>query len=283
MVGLARRVAEIVAANDAGLMLRIEEEARDILRVAARRKMTSPSTANLVLRKIRWLSGVKDPFAGLKAQEMAVARKAYERAYPHIVDGLRSRVTAAALGNSLDFFREAESALADLPARIKAGLHFYQDDISLLEQVLPEKPELVLYLADNAGEIYFDRPLYDYVAARSERTVLVVKGGPALNDLTREDLETYDLEGCFQEVADTGTDGAGIDWERVSPEFRDLVSRADLILAKGMANYETIPVGPITVPVFFLFRVKCEPIRTHLDAPAESFWALWHEGQYSRG
>jgi uncharacterized protein with ATP-grasp and redox domains len=53
-------------------------------------------------------------------------------------------------------------------------------------------------------------------------------------------------------------------------------------MAKGMANFETIPVGPLTAPVFFLFRVKCEPIRQHLDAPAESFWALWHEEDRGR-
>ena len=74
---------------------------------------------------------------------------------------------------------------------------------------------------------------------------------------------------------DTGTDGAGIDWENVSRDFLDLIASADLILSKGMANFETLYPRDVSAPVFFLFKVKCEPIQNYINAPANSFMALW--------
>ena len=77
---------------------------------------------------------------------------------------------------------------------------------------------------------------------------------------------------------DTGTDGAGIDWENVSRDFLDLIASADLIISKGMANFETLYARDMVAPVFFLFKVKCEPIQNYIQAPANSFLALWKKG-----
>lgn len=138
---------------------------------------------------------------------------------------------------------------------------------------------MVLYLSDNAGEIYFDYPLYEYIQKRAKRTVLVVKGGATLNDLTRAELHASKLEERFAEVSDTGTDGVGIDWDRVSQEFLGLLKEADLILSKGMANFESLYPRELVSPVFFLFKAKCQPMQAYLSAPAESFWALWYGGK----
>jgi uncharacterized protein with ATP-grasp and redox domains len=82
-------------------------------------------------------------------------------------------------------------------------------------------------------------------------------------------------------VADTGTDGAGIDWDHVSGEFLDLLASADLIVSKGMANFESLYPRGISVPSFYLFKVKCEPIQNYIQAPAGSFLALWKEANSS--
>ena len=107
----------------------------------------------------------------------------------------------------------------------------------------------------------------------------MVKGGPSLNDLTRSELATFHLGERFAEVADTGTDGVGIDWDRVSEAFLHLIDGADLIVSKGMANLESIYPRKLTCPVFFLFKAKCQPIQDYLHSPADSFWALWHDGE----
>jgi hypothetical protein len=76
---------------------------------------------------------------------------------------------------------------------------------------------------------------------------------------------------------DTGTDGVGIELDRVSDKFRQALGEAELVLSKGMANFETLYPRPLPCPVFFLLRVKCRPMRDYLQAPPESFWALWKE------
>jgi len=258
-----------------------ETMVREILAKARKDGLNSPETANQILREIRRVTGVSDPYARSKAIEMAQAKAVFSQVKDQMGEDFRSLVTLAVLGNTLDFFKPPEEALAEIPAEIKEGPVFFRDDIPRLESFLSKSPDLVLYLADNAGEIYFDIPLYQHIRHKARRTVLVVKGGPSLNDLTRVDLRLAQLEDEFQEVIDTGTDGAGIEWRRVSREFLDLVDAADLILSKGMANLESVYPKELTSPVFFLSKIKCRPMQNYLDAPAGSFWAMWRDSAVS--
>jgi uncharacterized protein with ATP-grasp and redox domains len=282
LMGLARQAAGQASGHDQRFVLQTEVMAREILADAEQRGLTSPDVGNKILREVRMRSGVSDPYAEFKAREMAQARKVFSRLNETLRDDLRSCVNLAALGNSLDFFTDPEKTLSEIPKQIQKGSFFFHDDMDRLERFLSAGPGLVLYLTDNAGEIYFDKPLYECIQERTGRTVLVVKGGPSLNDVTRAELKASGLDKTFSEVADTGTDGVGIDWKRVSDEFLDLVDQADLILAKGMANFESMYPRDLPCPVFFLFKAKCQPMQDYLDAPGESYWALWKEGKPKR-
>jgi len=271
-------VRDLVDGADEQLRAEIDHVALEILEEAHKVGVTSPVAANQILRQIKRISGVTDPYRQVKEKEMALAQKVFSRLEPFLGKDLRSRIAMAVLGNSLDFFKSPEEALLEIPGQLKNGMTFFRDDVARLERFLSSGPELILYLADNSGEIYFDMPLYEYIHERAKRTVLVVKGGPCLNDLSRNELKAAGLGEKFREVADTGTDGVGIDWEHVSPEFTALVREADLVLSKGMANFETIYSRNLSPPVFFLFKVKCSPLKEYLDAPLGSFCALWRDG-----
>lgn len=277
-MALAQQAATLAGGEDTGFLAEAEAAAREILIDAKTRSLTSPETANQILREVKRRSGVADPYAEFKAREMAQAENVLPQLERYVGPDLRSRVSLAVLANSFDFFIEPDEALSQIADQIQRGLSFFHDDIDRLEGFLSAGLGLVLYLTDNAGEIYFDQPLYEYIRDRAARTVLVVKGGPSLNDVTRAELKVSSLERRFYEVADTGTDGAGIDWEHVSKEFLDLVDQADLMLAKGMANFESMYPRDLTSPVFFLFKTKCRPIQDYLEAPPESYWALWYDG-----
>ena len=278
LMDLAQQAATLAAGEDPGFLAEAEAAAREILIDAERRSLTSPETANQILREIRRRSGVSDPYAEFKAREMAQAENVFPQLERYMGDDLRSRMSLAVLANSLDFFTEPDEALSQIPDQIQKGLSFFHDDIDRLEGFLSAGPGLALYLTDNAGEIYFDQPLYEYIQERAGRTVLVVKGGPSLNDVTRAELKVSGLEKEFSEVADTGTDGIGIDWKHVSKGFLDLIDQAHLIVAKGMANFESIYPRGLRTPVFFLFKAKCQPMQDYLEAPPESYWALWRDG-----
>ena len=278
LLSLAKDLAMSTAAEHPDIVEKVEHTARKTLADAVSDEWSSPRLANRILREFRQITGIADPYEKFKAREMAQARKIYTDLKNHVGENLRDRAILAVLGNSLDFFKNPEQALADIPNLFNNGFSFFFDHIDRLQAFLTTTPGKVLYLADNAGEIFFDLPLYQYLKKRCRQLYLVVKGGPSLNDLTRVELQSAELEQRFDLVADTGTDGAGIDWETVSAEFRDLFNSADLIISKGMANFETLYPKRFSTPSFYLFKVKCEPIQNYIQAPIDSYLALWKQG-----
>jgi uncharacterized protein with ATP-grasp and redox domains len=275
--GLAQTAVGLAWAGDPVLAKRAGLASQEALEQGLLTNLASAQVANRVFWAVTRATGNKDPYAAFKAEEIATARRTFEAARHLTGHDLRSLVSLAAMGNSLDFFKAPAEAMAEVEAHAVAGLGFERDDIARLEEALAKRLGLVLYLADNTGEVFFDRPLYEYVRERSRRAVLVVKGGPALNDLTRESLAASGLAGRFDEVADTGVAGVGVEWQEATPEFLELVESADLVISKGMANLETIYNHPLNAPVFFLFRVKCQPIQDFLGARSGGFWAMWRE------
>lgn len=273
-----------MASSDPETRAAAEKAARSVINSSGDLDLSSPETANDMLKKIREITGVEDPYLDYKTREMQKA----EETFRHVSKGLdvdfSTALALAAFGNSLDFFQSAEDVFQDRTGQVLADFRFYHNDEARLSHFLSTRPRQILYFTDNAGEVFFDLPLYEHLRQKAEKVVLVVKGGPGLNDLTRRELESRGLMDRFDEVADTGTDGAGIDWRMVSDRFLELVNQADLIVSKGMANFETVYNSALPCPVFFLFKVKCAPIKDYLSAPPDTFWALWKEaGKVSGG
>ncbi len=125
----------------------------------------------------------------------------------------------------------------------------------------------MLYLTDNAGEIAFDRLVVDELKDFGCRVTVAVKGGPSLNDALMEDAETVGMAETADGVITTGTDAVGISLSESSEEFVEAYEGADVILAKGMANWETLTEYRAPCPTLFLLRTKCEPVAEAVGAP----------------
>ena len=274
---LTKTAAELAAGGDPELRRRAQTAARVALAQSEDPGLSSPEVANRILRAIRQETGVRDPYRDFKAKEQATGKQVAARARKLVGAGLEPQIKLAALGNSLDFFKPPREAMAEVERNLAAGVELHHNDIPRLGRFLAQKRGMALYLTDNSGEIFFDLPLYRHLGRHFERVVLVVKGGPALNDLTRPDLRASGLMPLFPHLADTGVDGAGVEWSLASQEFKDLMAQADLVVAKGMANFETLCPLNLPGPFFHIFRVKCQPMRDYLHAPPESHWALWRE------
>ncbi len=115
-----------------------------------------------------------------------------------------------------------------------------------------------LYLGDNCGETVFDRLLIETIG---QPITYAVRGGPVINDATRADAEQA---GLFNgsEVIDNGDDAPGTILSRCLASFRERFAAADLILAKGQGNYESL--SAVDAPVFFLLQAKCPVIANDL-------------------
>ena len=226
-----------------------------------------PATiANLMLPAIYHCSGNHDPFADRKAAATALAARMHQRLAPAYGGDLESLLRLAAAGNALDFFRGEAEAAREMLARVEFGVNAVPD----FRQELAGPPGLILYLADNAGEQFFDLPLVSWLRRRGWRVLYAVKAGPIQNDLTLEDLEASGLRGALEPVVDTGARTVGLELDRVSPGFRELYDAARLIVAKGMGHFETM--SHLADPrVWFLLQAKCVPVAQALGVDLNTF------------
>ena len=171
-------------------------------------------------------------------------------------DPLFAGIQMAILGNYIDFSAlqgevsfEKLDALLDTAGDMKLDLETYENLRKRLS-----KGEKLLYLTDNAGEIGFDRVLAEVIAQiyPNLKITFCVRGGPALNDATRDDAEAV---GIPFPVIDNGNTVPGTDLDLMGQEAREAFETADLIFAKGQANVETL-LG-CGYPVFYAFLIKC--------------------------
>ena len=172
----------------------------------------------------------------------------------------------AILGNYLDFSAlQGQVSFEKLEEMLDKALEMELDDqvYAYLCRDLRRGGKLV-YLTDNAGEIGFDRVLAEAIAAAYPdiSVTFCVRGAIAQNDATREDTAAV---GIPFPVIDNGNRVAGTQLDMLSPEAAAALSGADVILAKGMANAETM-LG-CGYNVYYAFLVKCQRFVTRFGKP----------------
>jgi uncharacterized protein with ATP-grasp and redox domains len=123
----------------------------------------------------------------------------------------------------------------------------------------------ILYLTDNAGEIVFDRDLLAQLPLGN--VVVTVRGSAVLNDATEADAEQTGLPD-YCEVVSNGSDAPGTVLNDCSPAFRERFAAADLIIAKGQGNYESL--ADTDKHIFFLLKIKCDVLSQDLGWPKGS-------------
>ncbi len=181
-------------------------------------------------------------------------------------DPVYSGLQLAILGNYIDF-----SALQGEVSFEKLDQMLMQADTIAVNQEVYAKlctdlevGKRLLYLTDNAGEIGFDRIFAETIAKRYPQVQITfcVRGGATINDATRADAEAV---GIPFPVIDNGNNIAGTMMELLSDEAKQAMDAADVIIAKGMANAETLLDSGYNI--YYAFLIKCIRFEERFNKP----------------
>jgi damage-control phosphatase, subfamily I len=255
------REALDLATNDEDLKMDAMEEIINLMNREFKKGASSNDIGTAMHRIIKEITGNKDPYHLEKVRSNEIA----EKFLPEIKeilerdDSLENHVKAAIVGNLIDFaalgvnFDPATAIMDTMNSPLEIN------DISELEKDL-KKAKKVLYLADNTGEIIFDKLLIEKLQEHGVDVILAVKENPILNDACLEDALAADLDDV-SDIVTTGTDSVGVIYSQLSPQFQKMLDESELIISKGLGNYEgltEIELGK--KPVYCLLNSKCSPI-----------------------
>jgi len=216
-----------------------------------------------VYATITRITGVADPYQAMKKATNALAAKFAMDVRDRITqshDPLAKALQAAAAGNVIDagvgHQKDIQKELMRLLQKPLAS-----NDTSVLRTFL-KRGARVLYVADNAGEIVFDTLAVDRIQRFGVTVTVAVKSGPIINDATIEDARVAGLTKICN-VIETGAASIGIDWTRVSDEFRAIYRAADAVIVKGHGHFETLCDDPHP-GLFYLLKAKCPVVARNL-------------------
>ncbi len=208
-----------------------------------------PAIAHAVYSIVHDITGCDDPYSELKAEYNAIAMEMYP-CLKGIVDESEDRlftaIKLAIAGNIIDFGADIQfnirTTIKDTLTR-EFAINDYPEFVESLE-----KSENILYLADNAGEVVFDRILIEEINDRVD-IIYAVKKNPIINDATTDDAIFCGIDSLAEIVTTADTPGT-------------LLERWDMIISKGQGNYESLSEEDGNI--FFMLLAKCPVIAADL-------------------
>jgi damage-control phosphatase, subfamily I len=226
---------------------------------------TPAENSTIVLRKVNELLGIEDPFHSAKKESNELALKLLPQLKERIRqsrDPLFMSLQIAVAGNIIDMGILREF---DVEGSIREAMekNFARDDYESFQERLKEARE-ILILGDNSGEIAFDRLLAEQLSELGIVVTYVVKDRPILNDATMEDAVYVGMTEHIR-VISNGSGFLGTILKDCSEEFKQAYKKADLVISKGQANYESLEaLGKEDRRLYFLLRAKCEIVAENL-------------------
>ncbi len=243
------------------------------------RKEIPAETATRLQALLRETLGTDDPFGPMKERhlsrfgDMAKWAEGLVAASP---DPWAAAVWMSAFGNIMDSGIIEQEDMDREIASIAAGIREFRLPARFRSLLLAA--DRIGVLLDNAGEAAFDVPLLSLLASRGKSFWIGVKGGPVIDDLTRDDAERLGLS-AFGEIVSNGNRGVGTVLELCPEPFRERLASSRLILSKGQGNFETL-VGRVP-NAYYLLRCKCPVVSRAVGRPEGESLILDAEGRHA--
>ncbi len=260
----ALRVSKAINCNERCADEILQKIALEISKLSV--SQTPPEAAAILYPEISQIVGKEDLYEEKKIES---TNKAFE-----FIDFVKSEINnspdkidaalkAAVAGNVIDF---ATEVMFNIDKEIEKIFHadFAIDDKKLFAQKL-KTAKTLLIIGDNAGEHVFDKIMIETIKDiyPDLEVYYAVRGKPIINDVTTVEAKAIDLDKVC-EIVDSGVDTPGFVYERANEKMKRLYDECDLILAKGMGNFECME-DKKDKRLFFLFKVKCSVVASTID------------------
>lgn len=185
----------------------------------------------------------------------------------HSADPLAKALIMARIGNYIDFGAMDHVDQKEFLTLFR-NTKMRDDDIPVYRAFLKEcsAGKTFLLVCDNCGEIVLDRLMIEQLKKRfPELTVkALVRGGEVLNDATEEDAVYCRLD-KVAEIISNGEAVAGTIYGMMPEKAKKALDEADVILAKGQGNYESL--SGTGRHVFYEFLCKCDLFTNRFQVP----------------
>jgi uncharacterized protein with ATP-grasp and redox domains len=223
-----------------------------------------PEMGRTIYALLRKITGVKDSFKEIKENSNKFALNLYpelKRKINNSEDRLLTAVKLSIAGNVIDYGVKNSINVEEEINKIfnedfksdndnNKTIFRYQEFKEILFKV-----KHIIYLADNAGEVVFDRLLIEELTEKlGKQVIYAVRDKPIINDALMEDALFCGINKVAKLIS-SGSDAPGTILKHCSSEFIELYQNAELIISKGQGNYESL--SEENKLIFFLFRAKC--------------------------
>lgn len=233
--------------------------------------LTNEEVVESLLRLILDRVTDPDPFQSLKMDQNKMIMDIYSWLQSLVAKGddpLYTAVKLAILGNALDVMVSDDTLDVEKSIMSRLDSPLSREACANFAKQL-QKSSSIVYFVDNAGEVVFDKLLIETIKRSYDlEIVVVVRSLPILNDVTMEEARFVGLD-TIVPVMENGIDGPlpGTILHRCSDRVQQLVQRADLLIAKGGANFDTLDEEYKRTPmnITYMLIAKCFPYYHFFD------------------
>ena len=207
---------------------------------------------------IRKITKSDDPYRGVKDKSNEMAKNLYSRLKDMVriaEDSLLMAIKLSIVGNVIDFGtadRFNVEEMIEKAAAMELGGEYEEFKVAL------DKSKSIMYIADNAGEVFFDKLLIEDLAEMGKEIVYTVRANPIINDATKEDAKFAGIDKFAKIIAGDERQemsSPGMLLLNVSPDFINYFENSDMVISKGQGNYESL--NNVEQSIIFLLMLKC--------------------------
>ncbi|MBE6506433.1 MAG: DUF89 family protein [Methanocorpusculum parvum] len=249
--------------SDAEQIDRLVEQCAEIFDAGAKELAGAAIAAGEIHRFCYAQVNNKDLYAEIKVRDNERAKAVAEEVQP-MLHTLHDTLIASVLGNAMDYGVTGHNVAEDF-GRYFCEVFSHGLAIDDSKKFLP-LADRVVFFTDNCGEVIFDMLFIQELKKAGSHVTVVVKDGPMLNDVTLKEAKEIGLFSAADAVY-TGGGGAllGTHPHAFPPEVSSAVSQATLLIAKGLANYESMTEYEFAKPIAYLMMIKCDAVGRDLS------------------